>query len=97
MFYTLGCKPSDINLCSGLSGGSTPPSGTVSFRILKGLNMKKPEKFSHPTIGTLDIVSRGKDEYVFIHLTAYLMGKEAENLEKVGRWLIEASEYLKSK
>ena len=59
--------------------------------------MKKPEKFSHPTIGTLDIVSRGKNEYIFIHLTAYLTGKEAENLEKVGRWLIEASEYLKSK
>ena len=32
MFYTLDCKSSDINLCSGLSGGSIPPSGILKTK-----------------------------------------------------------------
>ena len=58
-------------------------------------NIKKPEKFNESTVGILDIVSKGKIEYVFIHTASYLTGKEAEKLEKMGHWLIEAAQYLK--
>jgi hypothetical protein len=57
--------------------------------------MNKPEKFIDSTVGVLDIVSKGKIEYVFIHTASYLTGKEAEKLEKMGQWLIEAAKYLK--
>ncbi len=57
--------------------------------------MKKPEKFSDSTVGTLDIVSKGKLEYVFIHVASYLAHKEADKLEIMGHWLIEAAEYLR--
>jgi len=57
--------------------------------------MNKPEKFIDSTVGVLDIVSKGKIEYVFIHTASYLTGKEAEKLEKMGQWLIEAARYLK--
>lgn len=57
--------------------------------------MNKPEKFIDSTVGILDIVSKGKIEYVFIHTASYLTGKEAEKLEKMGQWLIEAARYLK--
>jgi len=57
--------------------------------------MDKPEKFSDPTFGTLEIVSRGKIDYAFIHVASYLTGKEAEKMEQMGYWLIEASKYLR--
>jgi ADP-dependent phosphofructokinase/glucokinase len=58
-------------------------------------SIKKPEKFIDSTVGVLDIVSKGKIEYVFIHTASYLTGKEAEKLEKMGYWLIQASQYLR--
>ena len=57
--------------------------------------MNKPEKFIDSTVGILDIVSKGKIDYVFIHTASYLTGKEAEKLEKMGQWIIEAARYLK--
>lgn len=57
--------------------------------------MNKPKKFIDSTVGVLDIVSKDKIEYVFIHTASYLTGKEAEKLEKMGQWLIEASHYLR--
>lgn len=57
--------------------------------------MNKPDKFIDSTVGVLDIVSKGKIEYVFIHTASYLTGKEAEKIEKMGQWLIEAARYLK--
>ena len=56
--------------------------------------MNKPEKFIDSTVGILDIVSKGKIEYVFIHTASYLTGKEAEKLEIMGQWLIDAARYL---
>ena len=57
--------------------------------------MNKPEKFIDSTVGVLDIVSKGKIEYVFIHTASYLTGKEAEKIERMGHWMIEAAKYLR--
>ena len=57
--------------------------------------MSKPKKFIDSTVGTLDILSKGKIEYVFIHTASYLNYKEADKLEAMGHWLIEAAEYLR--
>jgi ADP-dependent phosphofructokinase/glucokinase len=57
--------------------------------------MSKPKKFTDSTVGTLDILSKGKIEYVFIHTASYLAHKEADKLEAMGHWLIEAAEYLR--
>ena len=57
--------------------------------------MKKPEKFTDSTVGVLDIVSKGKTEYIFIHTAAYLTGKEADKIERMGYWMIEAAKYLR--
>jgi len=56
--------------------------------------MNKPQKFIDSTVGVLDIVSKGKIEYVFIHTASYLTGKEAEKIERMGYWMIEAAKYL---
>ena len=58
-------------------------------------SIKKPEKFIDSTVGVLDIVSKGKIEYIFIHTASYLTGKEADKIEKMGYWMIEASKYLR--
>ena len=57
--------------------------------------MNKPKKFIDSTVGTLDIVSKGKIEYVFIHVASYLAHKECDKLELMGHWLIEAANYLR--
>jgi len=57
--------------------------------------MEKPKKFIDSTVGVLDIMSRDKIEYVFIHTASYLAHKEADKLEAMGHWLIEAAEYLR--
>lgn len=57
--------------------------------------MNKPKKFIDSTVGTLDIVSKGKIEYVFIHVASYLTAKECDKLEAMGHWLIEAADYLR--
>jgi hypothetical protein len=58
-------------------------------------SIKKPEKFNESTVGILDIVSKGKIEYVFIHTASYLTGKEADKIEQMGYWMIEAAKYLR--
>jgi len=57
--------------------------------------MQKPKKFIDSTVGVLDIVSKGKIQYVFSHVASYLTAKEADKLEVMGKWLIEAAEYLR--
>ena len=57
--------------------------------------MEKPKKFTDSTVGTLDILTKGKIEYVFIHTASYLSNKEADKLETMGYWLIEAAQYLR--
>lgn len=57
--------------------------------------MNKPEKFNESTVGVLDIISKNNIEYVFIHTASYLTGKEAEKIEKMGHWMIQAAQYLK--
>lgn len=57
--------------------------------------MNKPVKFSDPTVGTLEILIKGKNEYAFIHTATYLTKKEVEKIEQMGLWLIQAAQYLK--
>lgn len=57
--------------------------------------MEKPKKFIDSTVGTLDILSKGKIEYVFIHTASYLAHKECDKLEAMGHWLIQAAQYLR--
>ena len=57
--------------------------------------MEKPKKFIDSSIGTLDIMSKGKIEYVFIHTASYLASGQADKLEEMGKWLIDAAQYLR--
>lgn len=54
------------------------------------------ERFCEPTVGVMDIVSRGRDEYLFIHVASYLGRGEADRIEAMGRWLIAAAERLRA-
>ena len=55
----------------------------------------KPKKYLEPTVGIAQILSKGNNEFVFMHLAGYLTKKEADNLEKLGHWIVEAAQYLK--
>ena len=57
--------------------------------------MIKPKKFIDSSVGTLDIFDRGGVNFVFIHTAAYLASGQADKIEAMGQWLIEAAKYLR--
>jgi hypothetical protein len=56
-----------------------------------------PEPMMEPTFGSLQAMVNPRGKWIHLHLAAYLHGKEADNIEKAGRWLIQAAEWLRSK
>lgn len=58
---------------------------------------KKPQDISIPSFGSCAIKTKGKTEYVFVHLASWTTSKEADHIEAVGRWLIQAAQYIRDK
>jgi hypothetical protein len=59
--------------------------------------MTKPKDLILPNVGAFRILEKDKSTHVFSHIAAWLTHKNADELERVGLWLIEAAAYVRDK
>jgi hypothetical protein len=54
-----------------------------------------PQEFNNPSVGVAGVRTKGKENYLFMHVASWLTKKEADNIEELGKKLIEIAEYLR--
>lgn len=59
--------------------------------------MNKPKDLMIPNVGAFRVLEKGDSVHVFSHIAGYLNHKNADDLERVGQWIIDAARYVREK